>query len=332
MFVFKLLIFSLYSSFYVLLSFTSTVTFAEEKKTAEKQNSTKVTTNATSKETVKSKDTTNEETPTNTDQKIPSQPRNVSAPISLDALHKSDLTHFFPKAELNPILAGPDDYLTLITPQKNANNKGVAILLPDWQQGATSQSALNFLRTTLPDQGWTTITIQPPMKPNNYPSSKLTVDEQKEENETTLKAYQQKLTALIKTVMEKATAYPGAIIVFAQGQHGALLMDLYQQGKNKVPNALILLSTFVDTNTAFIDSENEKFAQNIAESEFPILDLHLKYDRLLVTSKIKQHLTKAKQAMKVYYRQRELNNYQTGNYPEQTLIIELNNWLSAIGW
>ena len=80
-------------------------------------------------------------------------------------------------------MAGPDDYLTLVKRYTSANSKGVAILLPEWQQGATNPKAINFLRNALPAQGWSTIAIQPSNKPNNYPSTAITVAEQKKENE-----------------------------------------------------------------------------------------------------------------------------------------------------
>jgi hypothetical protein len=253
-------------------------------------------------------------------------------PISVGKQHKADLKHYLANEIITPILAGPNDYLTIITPQTSVNTKGVAILLPDWQQGVTSHHALNFLRTKLPHQGWTTIAIQPPMKPNNYPSLALTSEDQKKENKETLETYQLKLSALIKEVMIKAKDYPGIVIIIAQGQHGAMLTNLYQTQKNEAPSALILLSSYVNTNASFINSANLHFANNIALSDYPILDLYLKHDHLLTINKAQERRAQAKQEMNVYYRQRQINNYHAGNYPEQSLLIEINSWLKAIGW
>jgi len=253
-------------------------------------------------------------------------------PIAVDKQQKSDLKHYLINETITPVLAGPNDYLTIITPQKSVNNKGVAILLPDWQQGVTGHQALNFLRTKLPHQGWTTIAIQPPMKPNNYPSLALIPEEQKKENKETLETYQLKLSALIKEVMVKAKEYPGIVIVIAQGQHGAMLTNLYQTQKNEAPSALILLSSYVNTNTSFINGANLSFANDIALSDYPILDLYLKYDHSLTINKAQERNAQAKKELNVYYRQRQINNYHAGIYPEQSLLTEINSWLKAIGW
>ena len=62
----------------------------------------------------------------------------VPLPVSVEQQYKEDLTHYLPSNHVTPILAGPDDYLTLINENMNVNSKGVAILLPDWQQGAVN--------------------------------------------------------------------------------------------------------------------------------------------------------------------------------------------------
>jgi len=260
----------------------------------------------------------------------------IPSPISVEQQHKKDLTHYFPTNRVAPILAGPDDYLTLVDENKSVNNKGVAILLPDWQQGAVNPKAINFLRKTLPNQGWTTISIQPANKPKDYPSKALKVSEQHQANKTIIDEYKTKLTALINAVLTKSKEYPGIVIIIAQGNHGGMLVDIFdQQSSNPnstMPNALILLSSYLLNSNELIDETNTAFAKTLAYSEYPVLDLYLKYDNPIVLDKAAQRLAIANQELKAYYRQRQLNNNATGYYPEQKLLVQINGWLKSIGW
>ncbi|ALO36022.1 hypothetical protein CMT41_15795 [Colwellia sp. MT41] len=256
----------------------------------------------------------------------------IEKPIALTTQHKADLKHYLSVEQVKPLLAGPNDYLTLVKRYTSANSKGVAILLPEWQQGATNPKAINYLRNALPAEGWSTIAIQPNNKPENYPSSAITLSEQKKENKLILKNYKNKLGAMLNAVMNTAKEYPGIVLVIAQGNNAALLVDLYSEAGNQLPNALILLSSYRKSNPGLTNSVNEKFARQLAFTELPVLDLYLKHDNPLVLAKAAQRKSFAKQEMKVYYRQRQLNNYITGYYPEKELLIQINGWLKAIGW
>jgi len=260
----------------------------------------------------------------------------IPLPISLEKQHKEDLTHYIPAKRVTPILAGPHDYLTLIDENTSVNNKGVAILLPDWQQGAVNPKAINFLRTALPKQGWTTISIQPRSKPHNFPSKVLKVSEQKQANKIIIDQYKTELAALIHAVLAKSKEYPGIVIMVAQGNHGAMLVDIFNQQKatkeTNTPNALILLSSHLFTSNELIDEANTAFASALAYSEYPVLDLYLQYDNPIVLAKAEQRLVIAKQELKAYYRQRQLKNNASGYYPETELLVQITSWLKYIGW
>lgn len=255
----------------------------------------------------------------------------IPSPISVVKQHKSDISHYLSGTKITPILAGPDDYLTLVKENSSVNNKGVAVLLPDWQQGAVNPKAINFLRTALSKQGWTTISIQPANKPKNFPSTALTVSDKKEDNKAIIDTYKAKLTALINAVLTKSKDYPGIVIIIVQGNNGAMLVDIFDQ-QDDIPNALVLLSSYLTSNTELIDETNTAFAKTLAFSEYPILDLYLKYDHPIVQDKATQRLSKANQELKAYYRQRQINNTVTGYYPEQELLTQINSWLKSIGW
>lgn len=260
----------------------------------------------------------------------------VPLPAPLTQQYKADLSHYLSAEQVKPLLAGPDDYITLITENASVNSRGVAILLPDWQQSATNPKAINFLRKQLPLQGWTTITVQPASMPENYPSKALKVSEQRQENNKIIDDYQIKFNAMINAVIDKVKGYPGIAIVIAQGNNAALLVNCFDSqasNQNNIkPNAVILLSSYLLTNPELIDEANTDFAKKIAASQYPVLDLYLTQDHPIVLDKAKQRLALSKKAMKVYYRQRQLNSMATGYYPEPELLTQINGWLKAIGW
>ncbi|KGJ92319.1 DUF3530 family protein [Colwellia psychrerythraea] len=273
-----------------------------------------------------------EEEKTTTTQEKTKNTTIIKKPITLTKQHKEDLEHYLAGDQVKPLLAGPDEYLTLVKKYTSTNSKGVVILIPEWQQGATNPKAINYLRNALPAEGWSTIAIQPSSKPENYPSTAITVSEQKKENQLILNEYKNKLASMLNAIMNTAKEYPGIVLVIAQGNNAAFLVDLYNQEDNQLPNALILLSSYRQTSQELTNSVNEDFARQLAFTELPILDLYLKYDNPLVLAKAAQRKSFAKQEMKVYYRQRQLNNTITGYYPEKELLSQVNSWLKAIGW
>jgi len=260
----------------------------------------------------------------------------IAPPVSLIEQQENDLEHFLSKSEINKLLAGPDDFITLIKTNTTSNNKGVVLFLPDWSQSATSSKAINFLRNTLPDHGWTTLSIHPQKKPDNYPSIAENHTERMEENKKSLQEYKAKLTKVMISVMDTVQNYPGIFIMVAEGENSAILIDLYQrsqqeqnqqQEKTPLPSAVILLSAHM-----FTIEDNTIFADNLANSEFPVLDLFLRLDhpQAIYNAKLRQNVANKK--MKVFYRQRQLINSSTGYYPQQQLLTEINGWLKSIGW
>lgn len=253
--------------------------------------------------------------------------KSITTPISINSLYKKDLQHYLAKNQLQQLLVGSDEIITLINEQTTANAKGVAILLPNWQQIATSPQAINYLREKLPQQGWTTITIQPPAKPDNYPSRKLNTTEQKEENNKALAHYKEKLAAILTKVMKQAANYPGIFLMIAEGSNAALLIELYQEKKLGHPATLIMLSAHLLT-----EYDNKQVANTLARLEIPILDLYLNRDNPQAIYSAPLRLAESKRQLKVYYQQKQLDNIYTGYYPKETLLTAINGWLKKIGW
>jgi hypothetical protein len=251
----------------------------------------------------------------------------ILAPVDALTQKEQDLTHYISAEKITPMLAGAEDFFTIINENIASNQKGVMILLADWGMSATSSNALNYLQKTLPFQGWTTIAIQPPVKPFNYPSRSSKLSLQVEENANTLLAHQEKLTTMMAAVMEKAKDYPGIFVVVSQGSHAILLANLYSEGKLESPSAMVLLSGHMN---AELDSIS--FAKTLARSEFPVLDIYLSREHQLAKRDALIRKSQATKEMKVYYRQSQLHNNQVSYYPKKSLLITINGWLKSIGW
>jgi hypothetical protein len=251
----------------------------------------------------------------------------INAPADAFEQQQQDIKHYLSEEQINPIMVGEDKYLIATNKHTSAINKGVMVLIPDWQQSIAEPNALSQLQQNMPQHGWTTISLHPPHKPENYPSQAYTTKERSAENSESLTKYGKKFADIMQAVMEQAKSYPGAIIVVAEGSHSAVLLDIYQQRLVDAPSAMVMLSSYMPTLP-----ESDKLAQQLAIADYPIFDLFLKRDHHLVVAHAKKRKDLAKRAMKIYYRQKQLHNQVTGYYPKNSLTKEIISWLSAIGW
>lgn len=315
-------------TFYLIFLFSllisSNSVFAEQQESTDTKKSEQTDTPKEKEE--KSDEDATEEPPSKA-LRAPRSEINITAPTDALMNKESDLKHYLPSQIIQPLLVGPEDHITLVSTNNAINSKGIMILLPDWHQTAASPKALNALRETFPDQGWTTITVLPPNKPENYPSHAITKTAREEENKTTLNDYQQSLATILSSVTEKAKNYPGIIIVIAEGHNAALLFNIYQKDLTEKPTALITLSAHLNDDMANLES-----ATSLSQLELPVLDLHLKADNYLVNNNIKLRQKWVNQELKENYRQKKIYNIQTGYYPQASLTKEINGWLKSIGW
>lgn len=219
------------------------------------------------------------------------------------------------------------EYLVFTDQYTGSINKGVIIILPDWQQNIFAQNALGQLRKTLPNKHWTTLTLAPLPQPENYPSSALDTQQANTENETRLNNYQQTLTKVFNQVIAKAQQFPGPIIYLAQGQQNVMLNKLIKDEKIVQPAALIMLSAY-SHNQPLQTTLN----QCVALSSFPILDIQLQRDNHMVNQHAMARIKVVKNAMKIDYYPKQLANTVIGQYPDKTLPRTIIGWLRRIGW
>jgi len=273
------------------------------------------------------KNTPQTETTDNKDEQANSQLTEVTAPTSSINLFKQDIKKFISQKSVTPMMAGTDDFITLVENDLHPTDKGVMILVPEWQQTATSPKAINFLRKHLPTQGWATITLQPLEKPMLYPSRAEKEAERTTENEEAISAYTEKFIPMMAKVFEKAENYPGIFVVVAEGNNAALLMDLFEQQQLPMPNAMVMLSAH-----QLNEGDNQRLALSIAESDLPILDLYLSSDNNWVHHFVKLRQQLARRELKTYYRQRQFKSFSPSYYPEHILAKSIKGWIASIGW
>ena len=249
----------------------------------------------------------------------------IKPPTDLQQQFQNDLKHYVGKTEA--LLIGTEEVITLFESSQTANNKGVVLLIPDWQQPAINPRSINFLRKTLPEHGWATLTVQPFNKPKNYPSMALKAVEQQEENDKILTDYKLQLGQLYQAMMDKVANMPGIFILISEGNNAGFLVDIINQETSKKPHAMVMLSAYQLTETA-----NINLAKNVAISEMPMLDLRLKRDHLNVQASAKLRKTQSEKELKVLYRQQEIANFTPSYYPEDDLLKAIQGWLKTIGW
>ncbi len=251
----------------------------------------------------------------------------IAAPVNAAAQQENDIKHYLPEQDIQPVLSGPEDHLTLVETNTRQYHKGVIILLSDWQQNATNPTAINHLRTTLPQQGWTTISIQPPSKPEGYPSILSDKAAQERTNTETLAQYKKSLAELMTTVFVQAKTYPGIIVLISEGHHASLMYSLFYENQIEQPMAFVSLSGFLPDQQSMNQS-----AQHLSMIDLPVLDLFLKTDNRLIRQNAQMRKKLVNQELKSNYRQKQLFNIQTSYYPKAVLVKEISGWLKTIGW
>ena len=251
----------------------------------------------------------------------------INPPMDAFKQQQQDIKRYINNEEMETLLVGKDEFLILTDKHSSAVNKGVMILIPDWQQSATSSNAIKQLRENMPNKGWTTLTLHPPHHTGHYPSQALEKEQRLKENTESLTEYKKTLSTVMTEVFKKAQNYSGEVLIVAQGQHAALIIDSVQSKLIATPTALVMLSSYMPTI-----AESHKLAKQVAMSDYPVLDLYLKYDNRLVLTHTKNRKKLANNEMKVSYRQKQLSNSIAGYYPKQTLTREIIGWLKSEGW
>ena len=311
-------------TFCLLFTVTTTSSWAQESTTAPAQEAPAEQNSQQTVSTAADEQTKESQTPEN---QAASQDQMMSpeVPDYFFEQHSKDIAHYL--MEVSSVLVGIESFALLEKKSVTPVNKGIVLLLPDWHDFLSPSQHIAHLAQSLPALGYSTISIQPLAKPQNYPSIALTEVEQAEQNQKIIDDYLQSLEQLMNAVMEKAQQQQGAIIVITAGNNTGFLMSLYHQERVELPQAMIMLSGYQLTQ-----QNNAMLASQLSDSDLPILDLYLKYDNLLVAPNVLLRKQEAQRNLKAEYRQYQLTNFETGYYPQEPMTRAIISWLKAMGW
>ncbi|QOL26648.1 DUF3530 family protein [Thalassotalea sp. LPB0316] len=254
----------------------------------------------------------------------PNEVKLVPAPDYFEQQQK-DIKHYLTK--VSEVLVGTQSYALLAQKSNTPINKGVVILLPDWHDFISPSQHLAYLAKTMPDMGYSTLSIQPLAMPDGYPSTALEAQTRESENKAVIDDYLQQLQALMTRVIEQAQKQQGAILIVSAGNNAGFLTRLFSESKLPQPQAFIMLSAYQLT-----PENNQQFARQLSENDIPTLDLFLKHDNQNVAHSMLLRKQESTRNLKVEYRQYQINNFETGYYPNKALLGAIRGWLASLGW
>ncbi|WP_299270796.1 DUF3530 family protein [uncultured Psychrosphaera sp.] len=130
----------------------------------------------------------------------------------------------------------------------------------------------------------------------------------------------------VESAWQYAEQFPGYFIFICQGKSCAWLTSLFQQQKLMQPDALIMLSAHMPQQDL-----NDLFAQQLSETEFPVLELFKQMDNQWVSSSIQYRRKLARKHYKTDYRQRKLNSHIAFGNNNMRTVKEIYGFLTAVG-
>lgn len=224
---------------------------------------------------------------------------------------EADLQRHFPEHEQVQLGQDPT-FLALKRPYQTGFQKGTVVLVPDLYEHAASAKYINFLRLSLPELGWNTLSIMPPVINLFDPVS---VD-----------LYQKQVKQRTQSAINEAQQAPGAVLIIAQGTSAAIINQLYANQQLTEVSALIILGAYLPDVTL-----NNQQAQAIASHAIPTLDITSSLDNHFALSQLKQRQQLVDKLFKAIYRQRLItgSGYETDN--QYWVLQEIYGWLTSIG-
>ncbi|CAG8998914.1 MAG: hypothetical protein CENE_00878 [Candidatus Celerinatantimonas neptuna] len=209
---------------------------------------------------------------------------------------------------------------TLWLKEQTAKKTGTVILLPDWGRLPTSDDVINPLRKKLPEWGWQTIAIAPPL-----PQNKNSIISNS--NPKAIKAYQQKLIGALQTINQSQNEVFGYQVVIAQGVMAAWMIRIYQQQLLPLPDALIIVDSYFPNMET-----NQKIAGDLAKLTCPVYDIYFRDANRWALADVKARRIAMVRAQKIDYRQSEIQSDPFLSNSGLLLAKRVYGWFNSLGW
>ncbi|WP_432455959.1 DUF3530 family protein [Agarivorans sp. QJM3NY_29] len=230
-----------------------------------------------------------------------------------------DFSQWPVKGELKSLTVEQRQFVSLWIEQQTPQQRGTAILLPDWGNSPSSEDMIDSLRQTLPSLGWQTGAILPPA-----PQASLMQDSEPQDQQNT---YQQQLSEVIEAARQTQAQPFGFQLLIAQGVMGAWLVELLAEQQLSPPDGLILMSTYYPNQAL-----NQRLAKQLARLSIPVLDIYDPNYNQWQFEAAQQRLIASNKSQKLNYRQTQLP-VSAETAPNHALLTKsIYGWLNALGW
>lgn len=264
----------------------------------------------------------------------------VAAAVDKQLLHELDLRRALFDDEYSTIKVAEQEMVIIINENTTAISRGTALLVTDSGSPINSQQGLAPLVKQLTGLGWVTMLVPSPESDLFQPAEELAeADATTEQPTDTVKSsasqlnqqvfdeHLQRLALIMQAALQKAKEYPGFVLVIAQGTSAATLSQLYAEQKVAAPDALVVISPYWPDRKF-----NNQLASFLASTPMPVLDIYSKWDNSWSQASTKARKVAAIRALKLQYRQREINGVGLIQQPASYVSKEIYGWLSHMGW
>jgi len=279
-------------------------------------------------------------------------------PTPWSSVVNSDIKRFVPSDEVRPLLAGEIEFISLHRQSMAASQRGVVLIIPDWQHTPTNNTGINFLRTELNDLGYATIAMTIPdidwqaretansTTTDDKPAATETAEQatnaenddqvspsssQKHVNADALISnavvdnYKLNLIARFNALYDSALNEEGKIVIIAQGASAGLLLEHYADYPSTNIDAFVSLSSYLP-----IPERNKKLNVSLTTISPPLLDIYYSVDNPNLLHSIIQRQKWATRHSKFDYRQREFFGLPSELLQHQRLTKEIDGFLRRL--
>lgn len=254
-------------------------------------------------------------------------------PTPWSSLVTNDIQRFLPSDEVRTLLAGDDEFISLYRQSMAPTQRGIVLIIPDWQDVPTNNAGINFLRKqlndigyatlamTMPDIDWHPADMAMPEPTDNSETESTTQNNQQADSappaqtqqaphfvsakpnisEATLDDYKLKLIARFNALYNSAMDEGGNIIVLAQGASAGLLIEHYASFPNNELNAFISLGSYLPNSI-----RNQHLNATLSTISPPLLDIFYSEGNPDTLQSVNDRKRWVRRNAKYDYRQREL--------------------------